>query len=48
MEELVEVIGATDEQGIEVYAKDNGGDVAYPGRICYDENTRQLVADTLV
>jgi len=24
------------------------GDVAYPGSICYDENTRQLVADTLL
>lgn len=24
------------------------GDVAYPGSICHDENTRQLVADTLV
>lgn len=24
-----------------------GGDTAYPGRICYDENNRQLVAETL-
>lgn len=24
-----------------------GGDVAYPGRICYHESSRQLVADTL-
>jgi hypothetical protein len=23
------------------------GDIAYPGRLCYDENSRQLVADTL-
>lgn len=24
-----------------------GGDVAYPGRICYDENSRQLTAESL-
>lgn len=24
-----------------------GGDIAYPGRICYDENKRQLIAETL-
>jgi hypothetical protein len=31
------------------FIRDHGfsGDVAYPGRICYEQETRQLVADTL-
>ena len=24
------------------------GDIAYPGRLCYDENTRQLIAESLM
>ncbi len=31
-----------------IHEQDYGGDVAYPGRICYDENSRQLVADVMV
>ena len=27
--------------------QDYAGDVAYPGRLCYDESSRQLVAETL-
>ena len=27
--------------------QDMSGDIAYPGRICYDENTRQLIPETL-
>lgn len=31
-----------------IHEQGYAGDVAYPGRICYDEGTRQLVADTLL
>jgi len=27
--------------------QDYSGDIAYPGRICYDENTRQLISESL-
>jgi hypothetical protein len=31
------------------FIRDEGysGDIAYPGRLCYDENTRRLVAEPL-
>ena len=31
------------------YIRDHGysRDIAYPGRICYDESSRQLIAETL-
>jgi hypothetical protein len=31
------------------FIRDQGysGDIAYPGRLCYDENSRQLMAETL-
>lgn len=34
---------------IHQFIRDHGysGDVAYPGRLCYDEDSRQLIADTL-
>ena len=30
-----------------IHEQDLGGDIAYPGRICYDENSRQLMAEPL-
>jgi len=31
------------------FIRDQGytGDTAYPGRLCYDESSRQLIAETL-
>jgi hypothetical protein len=30
-----------------IHQQGYGGDVAYPGKICYDENSRMLISDTL-